>query len=92
MFHICIFSFKITISNIEKNSDHVIMKSKSQPSDVIEILNKNFKEISILNNAATGLSGALKMKARATQNAPPDAKMSVRSSPRCLANSLGVAI
>ena len=39
---------KITISNIEKNSDHVIMKSKSQPSDVIEILNKNFKEISIV--------------------------------------------
>ena len=39
---------KITISNIEKNSDHAIMKSKSQPSDVIEILNKNFKEISIV--------------------------------------------
>ena len=39
---------KITISNIEKNSDHVIMKSKSQPSDVIVILNKNFKEISIV--------------------------------------------
>tara|TARA_B100000965_G_scaffold406206_1_gene443933 strand:- start:905 stop:1789 length:885 start_codon:yes stop_codon:yes gene_type:complete len=39
---------KITISNIEKNSDHVIMKSKSQPSDVIKILNKNFKEISIV--------------------------------------------
>ena len=39
---------KITISNIGKNSDHVIMKSKSQPSDVIEILNKNFKEISIV--------------------------------------------
>ena len=31
---------KITISNIEKNSDHVIMKSKDQPSDVIKILNK----------------------------------------------------
>ena len=39
---------KITISNIEKNSDHVIMKSKSQPSDIIKILNKNFKEISIV--------------------------------------------
>ena len=39
---------KITISNIEKNSDHAIMKSKNQPSDVIEILNKNFKEISIV--------------------------------------------
>jgi len=39
---------KITISNIEKNSDHVIMKSKDQPSDVIKILNKNFNEISIV--------------------------------------------
>jgi len=39
---------KITISNIEKNSDHVIMKSKDQPSDVIKILNKNFSEISIV--------------------------------------------
>ena len=39
---------KITISNIEKNSDHVIMKSKDQPRDVIKILNKNFNEISIV--------------------------------------------
>lgn len=39
---------KITISNIEKNSDHVIMKSKDQPSDVIKILIKNFSEISIV--------------------------------------------
>ena len=39
---------KITISNIEKNSDHVIMKSKDQPSDVIKMLNKNFNEISIV--------------------------------------------
>ena len=39
---------KITISNIEKNSDHVIMKSKDQPSDIIKILNKNFNEISIV--------------------------------------------
>ena len=39
---------KISISNIEKNSDHVIMKSKDQPSDVIKILNKNFNEISIV--------------------------------------------
>ena len=39
---------KITISNIEKNSDHVIMKSKDHPSVVIEMLSKNFKEISIV--------------------------------------------
>ena len=39
---------KISISNIEKNSDHVIMKSKDQPSDVIKILIKNFSEISIV--------------------------------------------
>ena len=39
---------EITISNIEKNSDHVIMKSKNEPRDVIDILNKNFKEISIV--------------------------------------------
>ena len=39
---------KITISNIEKNSDHVIMKSKDHPSIVIKILNENFKEISIV--------------------------------------------
>ena len=39
---------KITISNIEKNSDHVIIKSKDQPSDVIKMLNKNFNEISIV--------------------------------------------
>ena len=39
---------KISISNIEKNSDHVIMKSKDQPSDVTKILNKNFNEISIV--------------------------------------------
>ena len=39
---------KISISNIEKNSDHVIMKSKDQPSDVIKILIKNFNEISIV--------------------------------------------
>lgn len=39
---------KISISNIEKNSDHVIMKSKDQPSDVIKMLNKNFNEISIV--------------------------------------------
>ena len=39
---------KITISNIEKNSDHVIMKSKDHPSVVIKMLNKNFKEISIV--------------------------------------------
>ena len=39
---------KISISNIEKNSDHVIMKSKHQPSDVIKILIKNFSEISIV--------------------------------------------
>ena len=39
---------KITISNIEKNSDHVIMKSKDQPSDVIKMLDKNFNEISIV--------------------------------------------
>ena len=39
---------KISISNVEKNSDHVIMKSKDHPSVVIEMLNKNFKEISIV--------------------------------------------
>ena len=39
---------KITISNIEKNSDHVIMKSKDYPSVVIKMLNKNFKEISVV--------------------------------------------
>ena len=39
---------KITISKIEKNSDHVIMKSKDHPSVVIKVLNKNFKEISIV--------------------------------------------
>ena len=39
---------KITISNIEKISDHVIIKSKNQPSDMIKILNKNFKEVSIV--------------------------------------------
>ena len=39
---------KITISNIEKNSDHVIIKSKDQPSVVIKMLNKNFNEISIV--------------------------------------------
>ena len=39
---------KITISNIEKNSDHVIMKSKDHPSVVIKMLNKSFKEISIV--------------------------------------------
>ena len=39
---------RITISNIEKNSDHVIMRSKNQPGDVIKILNKNFNEISIV--------------------------------------------
>ena len=39
---------KITVSNIEKNSDHVIMKSKDHPSIVIKILNENFKEISIV--------------------------------------------
>ena len=41
-------SNKITISKIEKNSDHVIMKSKDHPSVVIKVLNKNFKEISIV--------------------------------------------
>ena len=40
---------KITISNIEKNSDHVIMKSKDHPSVVIKMLNKSFKEISTKN-------------------------------------------
>ena len=39
---------KITISKIEKNSNHVIMKSKDHPSVVIKVLNKNFKEISIV--------------------------------------------
>ena len=39
---------KISISKIEKNSDHVIMKSKDHPSVVIKVLNKNFKEISIV--------------------------------------------
>tara|TARA_B100001057_G_scaffold12815_1_gene12096 strand:- start:677 stop:1561 length:885 start_codon:yes stop_codon:yes gene_type:complete len=39
---------KITISNIEKNSDHVIMKSQDHPRDVLKMLNKNFKEISIV--------------------------------------------
>ncbi len=39
---------KITISNIEKNSDHVIMKSQHHPRDVLKMLNKNFKEISIV--------------------------------------------
>ena len=39
---------KITISKIEKNSNHVIMKSKEHPSVVIKVLNKNFKEISIV--------------------------------------------
>ena len=39
---------KITISKIEKISDHVIMKSKDHPSVVIKVLNKNFKEISIV--------------------------------------------
>ena len=39
---------KITVSNIEKNSDHVIMKSKDHPSVIIKMLNKNFKEISIV--------------------------------------------
>ena len=39
---------KITISKIEKNSDHVIMKSKDHPSVVIKVLNKNFKEISVV--------------------------------------------
>jgi len=39
---------KINILDIKKNSDHVVMKTKSEPNDVIKIIHKNFKEISIV--------------------------------------------
>ena len=39
---------KINILDIKKNSDHVVMKTKTKPDEVISIINKNFKEISIV--------------------------------------------
>jgi len=39
---------KINVLDIKKNSDHVVMKTQSEPNEVIKIINKNFKEISIV--------------------------------------------
>ena len=39
---------KINVLDIKKNSDHVIMKTKNEPNEVIKMINKNFKEISIV--------------------------------------------
>ena len=39
---------KINIIEIEKNSDHVVIKSEDNPKKVIKIINEEFKEISIV--------------------------------------------
>mgnify|MGYP001245074871 CR=1 FL=1 len=39
---------KINFSDIEENSDHVILKSKDNPKKVLEIISKEFKEVSIV--------------------------------------------
>ncbi len=39
---------KINILNIKKNSDHVVIKSKDMPKKVINIIDKEFKTVSIV--------------------------------------------
>ena len=39
---------KISFSDIEENSDHVIVKSKDNPKKVLEIITRVFKEVSIV--------------------------------------------
>ena len=39
---------KISFSDIEENSDHVIVKSKDNPKKVLEMITRVFKEVSIV--------------------------------------------
>jgi len=38
----------INFSDIEENSNHVVLKSKDNPKEVLEILSKDFKEVSVV--------------------------------------------